>query len=365
MLAKTIGRKCLTTDLVIKGTILMAFQNIYRQSPLASFSKFSIPVIILFISIISSPFARIAHAEETVYTIQLGYYLDDNKAKEKIESLKALGHNAFLVNSDTADNGKVSIVYIEKFNTKQEAEDEARVLKELKLITEYSIQSIKGTVSPAPGSTPETTPDTQPALKKKVLPAPPSAPKVTEKKMEDGYYLQVSAAKEEESARTEVDGIKKTGREAFYRYETVKDTGSWYKVYVGGYASKSEAMKDGLEMKKSGLISAYYLKRLGKITGTPKPQVQVKNDAADEKIYYLHVSSYTEQANAETDVNRLKDLGLKAFFVKEDVSGVSWYRTYIGEFGDEETAKKTGSELQEKGDILYFKAIEIDKSLLE
>ena len=72
-----------------------------------------------------------------------------------------------------------------------------------------------------------------------------------------------------------------------------------------------------------------------------------------------------EKVNAEKDVSRLKRLGLKAFFRQEEISGVSWYRTFIGEFGDEAAARRIGSELRDRGEIFYFKPVEIDKSILE
>lgn len=318
----------------------MNSQYIYRQYPAASFYKSLILTVILFISVITPPVSNIANAEDEIFSIQLGYFLDKSKAEEKVNYLNGLGHNAFMVNSDTEDGGKVTVVFIEKFNTKQEAENEAKVLKELNLITGYSIQSMHGTPS--------------------TVPAP--ATKTPQKNIEDGYYIQVSALKDKNNAKEEVDEIKASGREAFLRYETIKDKGSWYRVYAGSYASEKEAVTDARAMKKAGLITSYYIKRFGKITEKPKPAAEKKDD---NKVFFLHVSSYTEKPNAETDANRLKDLGLKAFFVKEDIAGVSWYRTYIGEFGDEETARRIGSELKEKGELDYFKPIEIDKSIAE
>ena len=330
------GLNCLTPDRVIKGTIRMLSQNIYRQSQVTSFYRSSILTFILFASIIALSVSGIVNAEDNIYSIQLGYFLDNSKAKEKVDSLKGLGHNAFMVESVTEDGGKVTVVYIEKFNTKQDADNEARVLKELNLIREYSIQSMKG--------------------------APAPAPKAAQKDIETGYYLQVSSLKDKKNARKKVDEIKKTGRNAFHRYETVKEKGLWYRVYTGSYSSESEALKDAGAMKKSGLITSYYIKPVGEKTVSPKP---VTEKDEDEKIFFLHVSSYTEKSNAEIDVNRLKDLGLKAFFVRENISGSLWYRTYIGEFGDEETARKIGSELKDKGELFYFNPIEIDKSKIE
>ena len=314
----------------------MTSQNIYRQSQPASFYRSSFLTFILFASIMTLSDSGLANAEDAVYSIQLGYFLDNSKAKEKVDSLKGLGHNAFMVESVTEDGGKVTVVYIEKFNTKQDADNEARILKELNLIREYSIQSMKGTPVPSP--------------------------EAAQKDMENGFYLQVSSLKEKKNAQKKVDKIKETGRNAFHRYEAINEKGSWYRVYTGSYSSKSEALKDAGAMQKSGLITSYYIKPVGEKTVSPKP---VTEKDEDKKIFFLHVSSYTEKSNAEIDVNRLKDLGLKAFFVREDISGILWYRTYIGEFGDEETARKIGSELKDKGELFYFKPIEIDKSKIE
>ena len=79
----------------------------------------------------------------------------------------------------------------------------------------------------------------------------------------------------------------------------------------------------------------------------------------------LHVSSYRLKANAEEEVQRLTKYAYKPFILAEEVSGKTWFRVYIGNFGDEQEARKVGSELKEKGIISYFKLREVNRDIEE
>jgi cell division septation protein DedD len=54
-----------------------------------------------------------------------------------------------------------------------------------------------------------------------------------------------------------------------------------------------------------------------------------------------------------------------SYHLEEESSEDRWFRVYIGEFDNENNARKAGSELREKGIISYFKPIEINKDLLK
>ena len=69
----------------------------------------------------------------------------------------------------------------------------------------------------------------------------------------------------------------------------------------------------------------------------------------------LHISSFKEKENAEDELQRLGKHGYKTFLAPEQVLGESWLRVYIGDFKDEQEARKVGSELKRKGIISYFK----------
>jgi len=51
----------------------------------------------------------------------------------------------------------------------------------------------------------------------------------------------------------------------------------------------------------------------------------------------------------------LKVYSDRSIYVVQEVSGESWFRVYIGEFDDENQARKLGDKLQSKGMIAYYK----------
>ncbi len=81
--------------------------------------------------------------------------------------------------------------------------------------------------------------------------------------------------------------------------------------------------------------------------------------AHDVKIV-LHFSSCLLKVNAEEEVRRLEKYGYSAFYQEKEVLGQRWFRVYIGDFKDEQEARKVGSELKEKGIISYFKPRKIE-----
>lgn len=173
------------------------------------------------------------------------------------------------------------------------------------------------------------------------------------------YSIQVGAYQDINGARDMVSELKKLGHHAFFRKESIRNIGSWFRVYIEKYQTKAEAEKEGKVLKELGLISEYAV-RLMEPPG-PKPSPQKKGTKI---VFFLHVSSFREKSNADSLANRLIAQGQKAFHVAETISGERWFRVYIGEFGSEEEARNAGKDLREKGVIEYFKAIEIDQKAI-
>jgi cell division septation protein DedD len=287
-------------------------------------------------------FGNYAYPEEgSIYSIHLFTYKTLDEAKVKVKELNDLGYNAFFRQETSEKKETAYEVYVEKFKTKSEAEKEAGILKDLDLISNYDIREIHEIAEKKKDDTPART-----ATTKNEVPVKPVKVKA--------YQLKVSSLKEEVNAEELVKQLQDAGYQASYRYETVKDKGDWYRVYVEGYLSKKDAANAGEKIKGLGLIDGYELMRA---TGKAQP---VKPAVINEKrSFSLHVSSYKDSALAEGEVARLRGNFLTAFFVKTDISGEQWYRVYVGEFSDEKEARKFGDELIKKGLITYFKPYEM------
>jgi len=71
------------------------------------------------------------------------------------------------------------------------------------------------------------------------------------------YLIHVSSFRNRKSAEIEVSNLSKHGVQAFYRYESVKGKGKWFRVYIGTFKNQQEAMEKGAEFLRKGIISYY------------------------------------------------------------------------------------------------------------
>ena len=162
------------------------------------------------------------------------------------------------------------------------------------------------------------------------------------------YSIQISSNKYLKSAESEVAKLTSSGYNAFYRYESIKGRGDWYKVYIGKYKSIEEAriivdsLKDKVRVTESSIVTI------------ADPNMQPPSSQT-EKMYTLHVSSFQTPERAEKEVERLKELGMESFSRKENISGKDWYRVYMGQFSDKAAADKRGFELKQASAISFYK----------
>lgn len=179
-----------------------------------------------------------------------------------------------------------------------------------------------------------------------------------------GASLQVGAFKDEANAEATKIQLKNLGKNAFYRHESVDGEGAFYRLYITGYKSLRDAIKDAKSLVASGVISGYSrVHSKGALTDLHESGKVEKESGG--KVYFIHISSNKNKSNAEEAVARLKKLGYDAFYVLEKGPSETWYRVYIGKFRSEAEARDTGMELLDKGIISYFKPIVIDPGKLE
>ena len=118
---------------------------------------------------------------------------------------------------------------------------------------------------PAPPEEPDkvqTTPPEEPVPEEPVPEetAPKSKPPKTvstKKQKPQGPYilsLQVSSFQTLEQARNEESRLKAIGVDAFIRHEKVRGKGMWYRVYIGKFNSKRQALDHEKRLKEKGII---------------------------------------------------------------------------------------------------------------
>jgi len=76
------------------------------------------------------------------------------------------------------------------------------------------------------------------------------------------YVIHVSSFRSGKSAEIEVSNLKKRGVQAFYRYESVKGKGKWFRIYIGTFENRQEALEKGAELLRKGIISYYKSRRV-------------------------------------------------------------------------------------------------------
>ena len=385
--------------------------------------------IVIFLSLLLA-YVPLAQGEEPFFSIALSKFNNEQDAVKEEARLKNSGHNAFYRKEKSPDDKSIAYqIYIEKYNSRDEAEKEARVLKDLELISEYTVSEVreapqtnpeekipdeekaneellatqapeakelapelppeteKQTIAPEPDSKTEeltATPESPPVINKTETESPLLANKEKQETEEiakpqnkdeepehvinhddqlTGAPLQVGAFSDEATAAELKKKLRNLGKNAFYRLESAGTKGNFFRLYITGYSSLHEAIKDAKILVESGIISDYSRIHSKEPFSTVPPEKKGEEGKGDNS-YFIHISSNKDEANAVENVTRLKEYGYKAFYALEKDSSGTWYRVYIGGFKDEAEARKKGMELLDSGLITYFKPIVIDRKKL-
>lgn len=349
-----------------------------RKKDFYPFYKIIITVSGLFL-LLSMPF--ICSAEAPFYSISLGFSDKETNAGKQVDELLKAGHKAFYREEIDEQENTVYRIYIEKYSSKEDAESEARILKELDLISDYSVREVRekpvadikaeetqpalnetleaGTEMPQPVTTKVLKPEPEKKEKREVkerrkIEIPATKPEPDEIK---GSIIRVGSFRDKENMDALLKALIDSGYNAFYRYEDAGKRGNYYRLYIGGYETEKAAREDAEKLKETGVISDYIINPVIMKEQTAPSE----NKTAGNGLISLHVSSYRDEKNAQEEAQALIDQGLKAFFVKEIINEMEWYRVYIGGFADEEDARKSGGELMGRGIISYFKPFATDK----
>jgi len=198
---------------------------------------------------------------------------------------------------------------------------------------------------------------------------------------ETAYGIQIAAYQDLDHAVERVNYLKRLGYSAFYHYETVREKGKWYRVYIARFPTRKQAGEEARVLQDLKLIQDYEIRTLRNGASAllkpppsgPSPAVDRKASAAREPadsgkqgkmVYLLHVSSYREKPNAVKETQHLKAGGLKAFFVEEDLASGTWFRIYLGKWDTEALARAEGNRLKKQGIITYFKPLKIERAAL-
>ncbi len=189
---------------------------------------------------------------ETSYGIQVGAYQDLDHAVDRVNHLKRLGYNAFYQYETVRGKGQWYRVYIDRFPTRKQAREKARVLRDLELIEDHDIRRLEdGSSAPAAKKAPKEPPRSSGALERAKDHAPSARPE-----KDVVYLLHISSFKERPHAVAEARRLEEAGHKAFYVEEDLAG-GHWFRVYIGQYESEKAARAAGERLAQEGLISYF------------------------------------------------------------------------------------------------------------
>jgi hypothetical protein len=98
--------------------------------------------LILLVLTVASPHP-VSGETTVIYAIQAGSFKDLQKATKKTEHLKEKGLEAFWKEEQPAGKGKRYLVYIGNYESREEAREEAKRLKQEGVLVDYSIKALE------------------------------------------------------------------------------------------------------------------------------------------------------------------------------------------------------------------------------
>lgn len=207
----------------------MVPSNIHRPLPTMSILRFGLLIILTWVlGGFLSPGLHV-YAEKRYYSIQVGAYRDIQGARDMVSELKKLGHHAFFREEEIKNKGGWFRVYIEKYQTKAEAEKEGKILQDLGLISKYAVRLIDPPRSKTPTPERET----------KVV-----------------FFLHVSSFREKNNAENLVNRLIARGQKAFHVSEMFRGE-RWFRIYIGEFGSEEEARNAGEDLLEKGIIEYF------------------------------------------------------------------------------------------------------------
>jgi hypothetical protein len=126
----------------------------------------------------------------------------------------------------------------------------------------------------------------------------------------------LASFKNVKNAINEVRRIKKSGNRAFYRYESVKGKGNYYRVYAGTFSNGDTARNVGLALKEKGLVTYFDPVRLDIPDKHPESKkngksfVPAEKDKRTLKLSEKGKQAETENRHKNIDPPKIRKLGI-------------------------------------------------------
>lgn len=118
----------------------------------------------------------------------------------------------------------------------------------------------------------------------------------------------------------------------------------------------ADPKNEAAELLKNPKILSLIEPESGQENATRSPSAS-KQSTATPGMYTVQVGSYPNETAAEERVESLKKMGFpQAFFSAKELGSASgtWYRVWLGQYPDSQTAKKMGDQLLTRGEVKNY-----------
>ncbi len=187
------------------------------------------------------------------FTVQVSSHRDQQSALDDVMAFRSRGYRAYMEEASLEGIGDWYRVFAGRYINRQEAVIAAQVIAERGLASDPWVKVI-GQTRPAQASqqilkTEQQLPDRQPS----------------------GLYysIQVASYKVPENARNEVSLYESRGYDAFSILSNVPGVGDWYRVYVGRFATETEAQQVSRTMVERGFVENPWVQQIELPTESP------------------------------------------------------------------------------------------------
>lgn len=116
---------------------------------------------------------------------------------------------------------------------------------------------------------------------------------------EKTYAIQIGAYKDSAYAANEVKRLSESGHNAFSRRVAKKDKEKWHRVYVERYGSREKAAKEGIRLRRLGVISDYCVILLGNEEAPGINSAHQKSNPSQRKSSTLKIAGHPSNPHSK------------------------------------------------------------------
>jgi len=164
--------------------------------------------------------------------------------------------------------------------------------------------------------------------------------------------IHVSSERSQNVADSEIIKYINRGYEAFKILTSIPKIGNMYRIYVGHFRTQADARETATKLINQGYTKYANVIKLEKPV-VPKTETTL--------FYYVHVSSFQNNQNAQEEARVFTKAGYQVSVIEIDLKNIGpWFRVFVGPYTTRVEAMKVADNIKETGLSNYAAVIETD-----